>query len=708
MQSVSHGSLEEPFLQEENTKPPSKPPKMSRADWPTSPSTLKDSSPSTFMRLLPSILLLLIPLGFYALGVFILRLNGQPENPEYDVGDRVIQAIKVASTLWPILFAAVVGAMLKAAALYYAERGTMLGTLEILTTSQTLVSTFRGCFSHRIFGIWTAVLVVIWSLSPAGGQAVLRSVEPEVHKQHRDYPLSYYPSGSLFDNMAASPFVGASGSTWAKGKLHRAVDAAISSLDATVLFSKGTSPGFDAAVQRLGGEEQAAQSAQSDPWGNVRIPFLHLLPGYNEEDRGAWIDVSQTEIAPYSSLIGHTIRGVPQSSVGNISLSLQTVYQTLSASPQNPLMTQVSLLVNTSSQCSPWFNGSQWLQQNPGKLTMHKSTNTSIFTENPLAGDYANIFFDILQQANHSEPTPFSIPTNPVDKAILVFGTRGSTATNMYSQIRMTHCPVSATYVETEVLCTRSTRGGALPCSATRMRATPLHTAASNWSSLSLRASFTGNYLMYIPDTIQSAHPVTPTGLESYLQDPPTSFQDDGFDVADYDGVPLPVFEARLALVVNTFYHASLNASNFLGADGVARYVVEPWYYANQYGNASGTWEEYTAPRYEVKPAWFALYLAATTVLAVCAVATVVVAAVTRAPDVLGGVSGLTRDAAYVTGAPAGGSGVAAAERARALRGVWVRIQDVKPEEEVGRIAFSDQKDFAGAAGGLRWERRYE
>ena len=58
------------------------------------------------------------------LGVIVLKVNGTVES---NLGNAVMQAMAVTATLWPILFAAVLGPMLKAVALYNAERGTKLG-----------------------------------------------------------------------------------------------------------------------------------------------------------------------------------------------------------------------------------------------------------------------------------------------------------------------------------------------------------------------------------------------------------------------------------------------------------------------------------------------------------------------------------------------------------------------------------------------------
>jgi hypothetical protein len=46
---------------------------------------------------------------------------------ESDSGNNIMQAMAVTSTLWPILFAAVLGPTLKALALHHAVRGVRLG-----------------------------------------------------------------------------------------------------------------------------------------------------------------------------------------------------------------------------------------------------------------------------------------------------------------------------------------------------------------------------------------------------------------------------------------------------------------------------------------------------------------------------------------------------------------------------------------------------
>lgn len=84
--------------------------------------------------------------------------------------------------------------------------------------------------------------------------------------------LSY--SGEAFDgaSVTASLFTQWSG----------IIVAAFSAPDVELMHSNGSSSDFQQAVNRAGGETLAIASARSDRWGNVRVPLLHLLPGYQQ------------------------------------------------------------------------------------------------------------------------------------------------------------------------------------------------------------------------------------------------------------------------------------------------------------------------------------------------------------------------------------------------------------------------------------------
>jgi hypothetical protein len=100
-------------------------------------------------------------------------LNHREETPSTK---KVIHAITIAPSFWPLLFAGILGNTFKALAHWKLERGTRLGILEQLLGSQTVAGTLRTSFSLRSFGFCTATLTLLWVFNPLGSQAVLRAV----------------------------------------------------------------------------------------------------------------------------------------------------------------------------------------------------------------------------------------------------------------------------------------------------------------------------------------------------------------------------------------------------------------------------------------------------------------------------------------------------------------------------------------------------
>jgi len=50
--------------------------------------------------------------------------------PESTLGNNIMEVTKVIPTIWPLVFAAIVGAMLKIIALWKAQSGTTLGVCD--------------------------------------------------------------------------------------------------------------------------------------------------------------------------------------------------------------------------------------------------------------------------------------------------------------------------------------------------------------------------------------------------------------------------------------------------------------------------------------------------------------------------------------------------------------------------------------------------
>ncbi|KAJ4139776.1 hypothetical protein NW768_001120 [Fusarium equiseti] len=310
--------------------------------WPSNPRTLKESSLLTWQKLLLSSSLVLIPAPFMVLAVYMISLDQQPES---QLGSCVLEAASIAATLWPIAFAAVLGTALRSVALYTCERGTTLGTLEILMGSLTMTSTLKLLVWVHLVSFWSPLLILAWTLSPLGGQSVLRAVTINTEVIQHDFPIVSYPSTNWtagFDWLPvlyAPPF-----------GLRTIFGAAFSSSSTRLMHANGSSPKFGDTLKQVGGPDEARRIMQQDTWGNARIPFLHMLDGYDSTDPHAWVDVPNDAVPPYESLIGVPIRGIPPTREGNATMLIQSSYISLS--------------------CDPLINGTSWLEENISRLVL--------------------------------------------------------------------------------------------------------------------------------------------------------------------------------------------------------------------------------------------------------------------------------------------------------------------------------------------------
>lgn len=118
------------------------------------------------------LLLTFAPCLFLILSFQALSVDGRPVSSSR--GQILEQAARLGPTLFPIIFAAVVGRLMRTYALWRAERGASLGILEQLNGSQNLLAAFERAILLPGLGILSIGVVFLWALSPVGGQSALR------------------------------------------------------------------------------------------------------------------------------------------------------------------------------------------------------------------------------------------------------------------------------------------------------------------------------------------------------------------------------------------------------------------------------------------------------------------------------------------------------------------------------------------------------
>ncbi|KAI8712364.1 hypothetical protein NCS52_01334400 [Fusarium sp. LHS14.1] len=372
------------------------------SSWPGHPRPVPSSVSASICRAAPYLSQLVVPVPFLVLAGLVTGLDYQPIS---SYGDGVLEGIGLASTFWPIAFSAVLGALIRTIALFKAERGTKLGTLEVLLSSQTLVSALKSPFVVRIFTFWTLILGFIWVISPAGGQVAYRTVRQTSLIETKIHDLMYSPAADI--ELPFNRILWASSSNLGTqlGRIYAMFGAAISASNAIAQGSNGSSPNFDAAIRGLGGADTAIAAARMGLWQNVRVLEITDLPGYNQQDPYRWLHVPTDRLVTYESLVGVPVRGILQETPGNTSFQLSTTYATL--------------------ECSPWFNTTAWREKTPEALLLHRAVNGSIKNEK-IMGSNINGF----QQIYMHTPSPligFNFSTKnhtsqgPITQGALVF-----------------------------------------------------------------------------------------------------------------------------------------------------------------------------------------------------------------------------------------------------------------------------------------------
>ncbi|CAH0042951.1 unnamed protein product [Clonostachys rhizophaga] len=255
-----------------------------------------------YLPLAGHIFLAIFPILFIALAATAIALDKK----ETSHAGKVVQQIITASpTLFPIIFAGIVGHFFRALGLYWAERGIKIGVLERLIGSQSLFATLeRQILLQDQYALGLA-MILVWALSPLGGQAALRLLSIVPRKETIDATIRYLPIAAARE----SAMLGASTmtSTW----------PIFASLFMTGLTTS-----------------KLQQNETMDLFGNVRVPVVA-----SGAEENVWSTIDRGQQVSYSSMLGIPVVGVPAS--GNTSFNMVSRYFGIDC-------TQSSVLVNAT------------------------------------------------------------------------------------------------------------------------------------------------------------------------------------------------------------------------------------------------------------------------------------------------------------------------------------------------------------------------
>ncbi|KAL4881170.1 hypothetical protein BJY04DRAFT_218349 [Aspergillus karnatakaensis] len=567
--------------------------------WPIEPQKLRSNAQSDTLTTFLDIILALLPGAFLALAISVIRLDGDEIS---DYGAQVIQATNLAPSIFPIVFAAIVGGMMRSFALWRAERCSSLGTLEQLDGSTSFAGSFSLVLALRRPGFLTLCILLLWTMSPLGGQSALRTITEAPSSVSSDITLAYM-------NMS-----GPSGLTGA------------SNLD------KAWTPMHSIYTTSLIASEEAKQFPR-DLWDWPKIPLLRTLISSEDEpesDGHPWRVVPSDNISTtYSSLLGLILQGIP--SHANAEFPIESSYFDFDCYFMGDNLTK-----------------SEAMQRMGEPLLFHHNASDLFGYDLQSSPDipYSNLFID----------TSFNLTTlEDTDSQInLFYGSRDYPGWN----VALFNCTLSTIPVESWVICQNA------ECAVSRMR----HCALLNFIQNFPHAAGATNWYQSSP-------------TDSYIYGDPTLFSTDY--ERNWSTIDPQIVSDRLTTVFNTFWQTSLAPFTFTSATLSSPVnLTRSWGFIPPFNATSGA-ASHGVTVYRISSVWVTVFIISKALLQICALTGIFLRSVTRAPDILGYVSSLTRTNPYVP-LPKGGSVLAGLERARLLHYMQIQIADVECSKDVG------------------------
>lgn len=266
--------------------------KPSQAEQGNSPQQARClTSRSTITRALIDFAMLIVPIYFLSFGLLVYSAREQPADQVLNgqLAARLSEIAKVNGTVFPIVFAAIASNFLRALAAFRLEKGASVLQLDHLLNSRSPFSALTTAYSLKTANLTTLLLIILWVLSPIGGQASSRVVGTGPLYSNVTHNFTYLAFMSDFTNQGVGS---------ASANLLEPINA---------IFESAISSSF-------------SLTSPQDLSGNVKIPYYEYLNA-SSNSGSTWRQVPDDDSVPWSSLTGLPILGLPSNGTSRFVLS---------------------------------------------------------------------------------------------------------------------------------------------------------------------------------------------------------------------------------------------------------------------------------------------------------------------------------------------------------------------------------------------------
>ncbi|KAK0641824.1 hypothetical protein B0T16DRAFT_420578 [Cercophora newfieldiana] len=611
---------------------------------------------------------IILPVVFLVLACFIMAMNGKSVDSNWG---KIIDPIKIAITVWPIVFAAVTAQGFKTWAAYKVERGVKLMELEQLVGSSSFAAVMKQPFFLRRLDLLTIGIFIIWALSPIGSQALIRSYSLDRASVTDRVEVLYVPL--LGNNTLLSPGAeqNISGGL-ALGELWQVV----ASYYMATFIPRG--------IKSEGDSKSYGQDSFNHP-----LPAVSQFGGHNY-----WVSSYGIPLA------------MPQSALMIEKLAIEEPMYNEGKSPEEVEKERKEKALKAGRGAV-----------DPFEKVMFPITSSYFAFD---CGNWTLATFDDLTKSETmtfslSETLGLEFLSPPDTKAInriryatLQKGTellKGQDWDELpVAQSEWTYavvsCGMKQVFYNASVLCSINTKTDnyAFDCEITETKILPDDQVRREWETpiedFSDAFVRSGN-----PYPVLS--PYTPTERYAYTA---TLVGQDSGDI-DPIGLDSDGFERNFGLLFNTWVTIShctecANVYNHQEVNDTTTTSIRKEHQAlyKTVETPDGKAERIHSPAslaFKLDWRWVAVFLTSVIILLLVGIASVVLEGMLIAPDVLGYASTLARNSRYLHLPKTAAKPMSGPERARAIGGVKVMIQDVKPDKDVGKIALGLKHDRA-------------